>query len=149
MAKLTLNIHVSDSFLPTLVSPMLSHRAFCPGYTPPAVVNLASGYGKVTAEVLTIGSHSLLARSSAHVSEKHCDWSQPVYVWREGGRERGREGGREGEREGGREGGREGEREGEREKGERERKEHAYINYVCVYLCVCMKYVQWPVETII
>ena len=75
MTKLTLNIHVSDSFLPTLVSPMLSHRAFCPGYTPPAVVNLASG--KVTTEVL-IGSHWLVTRFSAHVSEKHCDWLQPV-----------------------------------------------------------------------
>ena len=31
VAKFTLNIHVSDSFLPLLVSPMLSHSTFCPG----------------------------------------------------------------------------------------------------------------------
>ena len=90
---------------------------------PPAVVNLASGYGKVTAEVSTSSNHSLVMRFSAHVSEKHCARSQPMYR-REGGREE------EGERERGREGERERGRERERE---RERERVAGWVSVCEY----------------
>lgn len=70
---------MSESFLPDLVSPMLSQSWSVPGYTPPATVNLGLGMGSELVVELMICSHSgsVAVRSKTQVSLKHLVESQP------------------------------------------------------------------------
>lgn len=78
--SLNWRIHVSESFLPDFVSPMLSQSWSDPGYTPPATVNLALGVGSGLLVALRIKSHlgAASVRSKAQVSLKHWLKSQPI-----------------------------------------------------------------------